>query len=664
VGRRLVVRLALLCAVLIPGLGGLGCGAAPLQRVVLVSIDTLRADHVGCYGARAARTPTLDGLAARGVRFAAAISPVPLTLPSHTSLMTGLDPPHHGVRHNSVFRLAGDVPTVAERMQAAGFATAAFVGAFVLEARFGLDRGFDVYDDRMAGRRSGEVGYAERPADQVVDAALAWLEDAPPRFFLWVHFYDPHQVYAPPPGFTDFQLGRLLAALEERFGEGGTLVLATSDHGESLGEHGEPTHSYSLYDATQRVPLLLAGSGVPAARVVETQVRLQDVAPTLLGLAGAEPLAGATGQDLAPLWEGGARAEERVAYAETLATRLDNGWSPLFAVRSGGFKYVRAPRPELYDLAADPRERRNLADADPARSAALSRLLDEHLVGARPLTPDVDTSPEEIARLESLGYVVPSASAFAGDPTRVEGPDPKDRMGFLALIARMGTALEEGRAAEILGELDRTGEQGPIARSLRARAAVEAGDLVRAEREARAALEGNPGRPDFLVMLARALELQGRDAEARTTFEEARVRQPEAAAAHLGLGRIAQRGGDPAGAAAHFERALAAREGSPEAAWRLALLHLQAGRSQEADRVLAGVPAEDLADAEAALTLARAEADAGLEDRARARLQGVLARLGPSGAARWRDEAAELARRLGVPMPAGPDEDGPAPQGG
>ncbi len=259
-----------------------GCRQQPVlpERIVLVTVDTLRADHVGAYGAAQARTPTFDAVAAQGVRFETAISPVPLTLPTHASILTGRTPPAHGVRHNSVFKLADGIPTLAERMRDAGFATAAFVAAFVLDRQFGLGRGFETYDDQMAGHPSGgsSISYAERPADAVIDAALGWLAGAPDRFFLWVHLYDPHAEYAPPLGFAaafprspydgeiafaDAQLGRLVAEIDRRWDPARTLLVFTSDHGESLGEHGEPTHGYTLYDATQRVPLLMRGPGLP-----------------------------------------------------------------------------------------------------------------------------------------------------------------------------------------------------------------------------------------------------------------------------------------------------------------------------------------------------------------------------------------------------------------
>src|SRR5262249_25771573 len=242
-----------------------------------------------------------------------ALSPVPLTLPSHATIMTGLDPDRHGVRHNSVFSLPPGVPTLAERLRARGFATSAFVGAFVLDRRFGLARGFDVYDDQLRDRRGAVVGFAERRAGEVTDAFLRWLASAPPRFFAWLHFYDAHASYDPPEGFklsfpndlysgeiayVDAELGRALEGLSARFDPRGTLVLVTSDHGESLGEHGELSHSYGVYEATQRVPLIVHGPGWARGRVVGQSARLADVAPTLLAQADAAPLEGASGRDL------------------------------------------------------------------------------------------------------------------------------------------------------------------------------------------------------------------------------------------------------------------------------------------------------------------------------------------------------------------------------
>jgi len=518
----------------------------------------------------------LDTIAAEGVRFDVAVSPAPLTLPSHASLMTALDPPDHGVRHNAIHRLGDGIPTLAEHLRAANYATAAFVGSLVLDGRFGLARGFDVYDDAMAGRVSAKVGFAERPADRVVDAALAWLDAAPDRFFLWVHFYDPHANYKPPPGFasafasrpyageiafTDAQLGRLVGELRERWPEGGTLLVVTSDHGESLGEHGEPTHSHSIYDATQLVPLLMRGPRVPRGRAVASPVRLVDVAPTLLALAGADPLPDVAGRDLRPLIDG-SEAGERVAYLETLATRLDYGWSPLLGLRTARYKYIRAPRPELYDLRRDPAERRDLAAAKPEVVARLDRLLSQRLAASAAPRADarlaVGLSEADRARLRSLGYVVPARAAAAAPSDAVGGPDPKDEIGLLQVLGAAQKDADAGRLAAALERLAGVQDGGTATSAMRAAIAVATGDYALAERDARSVLGREPDRPDILIILGRALAGQGRLAEARAAFEAAALLDPGSSTAHRYLGRVQEgldrRAADALGAASREPR--------------------------------------------------------------------------------------------------------------
>jgi arylsulfatase A-like enzyme len=624
------------CALAVPTLlAGLGCGPAPApapERIVLVSVDTLRADRVGCYGARGARTPHLDTIAARGVRFEAAISPAPLTLPAHTSLLTGRDPPAHGVRHNSIHRLAPGTPTLADRLAAAGYATAAVVGARVLERRFGLDQGFSRYDDDVRGRPRGATGFAERPADAVVDAALAWLASAPDRFFLWVHLYDPHRPYAPPPGFAsgfanrpydgevafaDSEIGRLLAAVRERWGEAGLLVVATADHGESLGEHGEPTHSYSLYDATQRIPLLMRGPGIAEGLSVEQPVALADVAPTILAMAGAAPLDGATGRDLGP-WIRGSPGEPAAVYLETLATQLDFGWSPLLALRTDRFKYVRAPRPELYDLAADPGELRDLAAERPEVVRELDAELARRVAAAAPPVPaGIDAATR--AELRELGYVAADPSVDAERLGRVGGTDPKDARGVLEGLTEAQIALHEGRVEAAFALLRPLGD-GPVVAAQRAAAAVGLGRYEEAARDARTALAVQPERDDIRLILAQGLLGLGRAAEADA--ELARLGPSETAAAPwaaLRRARSLEAAGDAAGAiatlehahrrhpeelalagafgglleeAGRLEEALAVREsalrrdpGSPglrnDVAWTLALLRRDLDRAEE-----------------------------------------------------------------------------------
>ena len=361
-------------------------------NVVLITIDTLRADHLGATGSpRDTQTPTLDALAGEGVRFANAISTVPITLPSHTSILTGLYPPHHGVRHNSTFRAAPELETIAERFQATGYATRAVVAAKVLDARFGLAQGFDVYDEPAeGGERASAASFVERDAAAVTDAAIAQLAQVDRPFFLWAHYYDPHRDYAAPQRFrgrfpndpyaaevayVDEQIARLVAALRERGSFDRTVIAVTSDHGEGLGEHGETDHAYLVYEATQHVPWILRGPGIPAGRVVDTVVSNAAVAATLAQLAGVGALARADVASAVPLWSESAARAESWAYSESLAGQLEYGWAPLYAIRRAGEKFIQAPGDELYDLARDPGELRNLLEAPSPKPDALQQVL-------------------------------------------------------------------------------------------------------------------------------------------------------------------------------------------------------------------------------------------------------------------------------------------------
>ncbi len=671
----------------------LGCASEPAagpERIVLITVDTLRADHLGCYGAASAHTPHLDTLAARGVRFEAALSPAPLTLPAHASLMTGVDPPQHGVRHNSIHRLGSQLPTLAEGLRGAGYATAAFVGALVLDARFGLDRGFDIYDDQTSGRVSGSTGYAERRADAVVDAALAWLDSAPDRFFLWVHFYDAHAAYAPPPGFAsafpgepyageiafvDAEIGRLLSAIDTRFGSRGLLVVATADHGESLGEHGEPAHSHTLYEATQRIPLLLAGAGLPAGHVAPGPASLIDIAPTLLAWVGAPPLPTARGSDLRIVMRG-AQLAERPIYMETLATQFDFGWSPLLALRVGRFKFVRAPRPELYDLISDPDETRNLAGEQPERLARMDAQLDAWSQATLAST-SASVPAGDRARLRSLGYVVPEDVSPEISWGRVGGPDPKDRIGLLDELAHAQEEIQTGRPAEALARLDALTEGGAHVVLLRAAAALASGDARRAEREAQAVLDAEPARTDARILVARALDAQGQvDASDRVL-----AGLPSEVAPAPWVALRAARAELAAGETVSAARRLAFARGRHPDDPRLALRHAHAlealGRAEQALSAReaahaaapdAVAPANDLAwslaslgrDLDRALALAQTAVERGGDDPAlldtlvtvqlargdAAAARATLARALPVARGTTREHLLELERRL------------------
>jgi arylsulfatase A-like enzyme/Flp pilus assembly protein TadD len=636
-GRWLAAALAVLAL-----LAGCAREAVPVgpARFVLVTIDTLRADRVGCYGSADAVTPTLDALAARGVRFETAISPAPITLPAHASLLTALDPPEHGVRGNGHYRLREELPTLGERFEAGGFETAAFVSAFVLDRRFGLARGFAHYDDRV-GLQDLDEGVASRPADQTVDAALAWLREAPERFFLWIHLYDPHQPYAAPEAwrarllgrpyeaeiaFADAELGRLLAALDARFGPAGHVVVVTADHGESLGEHGEPTHSFTLYEATQRVPLLMAGPGLPAGRVVEAgPVRLADVAPSLLELAGLPPLAGTTGRSLLPLVRGEPESEPRLAWVETLATQLDFGWSPLFGVRTAEHKYIRAPRPELYALASDPGEEHNLASEEPERVRALDALVAAR-EPARHAVPNLAPDAAVAEQLRALGYVG-GATAGGGTPFgEVGGADPKDHLESLDRMHRALVALQAGHPVEVLEILAPLGEAGLEVERLRGEAALRAGRYAHAREAVERARRLNPGHSQSFVLLGRVAEAEGRRDEAEAAFRRALALEPATAEAWTGLGRVAEAEGRRDEAAASYTRASALARVAPESVWSLAALEIEAGHLAEARATLAELPQGLVASPEAAARLARAEQRAGRRDLATLRLDGALRR--------------------------------------
>jgi arylsulfatase A-like enzyme/Tfp pilus assembly protein PilF len=615
--------------------------APPPPSVLLVTIDTLRADHVGAYGASRAETPTLDALAARGVRFDTVIAPTPITLPSHTSLLTGTRPPRHGVRHNGSFRLRADLPTLAERLRGHGYVTAAVVGSVVLDARHGLDRGFDHYDDEVAravARKAGATGYAERSATEVAEAAIAWLADLEREpFFLWVHFYDPHLDHrAPPPfaerladrpydaevAYVDHELGRLLAALEASGRLERTLVAVTSDHGESLGEHGETSHGMTLYDAALRVPWLLAGPEVPAGRVVSGIARSIDVAPTLLALVGAPPLGDADGDDLSGALAHSVLAAGREAYAETLLPALDYGFAPLHAVRNAEYLYVRAPRPELYVLADDPHQLddRSRRPEAAATMAALDARVARFLAETTEEVERIALDPDERARLRSLGYALPE------DSVDVTGLDPKDGLRLQPHVQRAARALAEARYAEAERDLRAFLDRAP--RSARAHGLL-ASVLLYTGRASEALEHANRAvalddRPSHRFTLRAEIRIvMGDHVGAVRDFEHAIAIDPDDAQAQVGMLWVRAREGDLATAARHAQRAFALAPGDAFLRWRVGAIWLEVGARARAiesfERAVALRPDYEMAHAWLAIELTRAgraEAARGHEARA------------------------------------------------
>jgi choline-sulfatase len=420
------------------------------EHVLIITIDTLRADRLGCYGNDRIATPNVDRLAREGALALEAAVPAPITRPSHVSIFTGLTPAEHGIRDNISRALAPEVPTLAEAFKAAGFATAGFVSSIVLSAQSGLGRGFDTFSDRFdlgatANDEARFLDILEKRGDVAVADAIAWLEGhARARTFMWVHLYDPHAPYEPPEPYasryadrpydgevawTDELVGRLDAALTRLGIRDRTLVALTSDHGEALGEHGELVHGFFLYEATLRVPLLLRGPGIRPGTRIPVVVRSVDLFPTLLALSGVAaprtPLVLA-GRSLAASVRGATSTiDEAPAFAESLTPRIHYGWSDLRSIRDGHWKFVLAPRSELYDLARDPGELHNLVNDEPARARALRSALERRLLSERSMTParPVDVPVELVEKLGALGYV------SGGVPARSRsGADPKDKV--------------------------------------------------------------------------------------------------------------------------------------------------------------------------------------------------------------------------------------------
>lgn len=433
-------------------------------NVLLVTLDTTRRDRIGCYGYARGRTPAIDSLAARGALFEDAVTSVPLTLPSHATLLTGVYPPRHGIRDNGRHALAAEHATLAEILKANGYDTAAFIGCFVLDARFGLDQGFDAYDFQVSssGLRPKMPDFNERPASDVTDAAIRWLAGRPetskrPPFFMWVHYFDPHQPYESPLAgdaafagrpydaeiaFVDAQIGRLLADIARRGLAERTLVVVAADHGEALGEHGEPTHGLFLYESTIRVPLILSCPTLfpGPCRVNDQVVGLADVFPTLLDLLGIAAPGSVDGRDLV----GAAADPARAIYIETHSPFYLAGWSPLEGLRTHGSKYILAPEPEMYDLAADASESANLHASRPPALATLEEGLADLRGGwGSSETAERELTDEEIERLRALGYVQTGGHEASGPL-----PDPKAMVAIYNQSLEAEHAYETGRFEE------------------------------------------------------------------------------------------------------------------------------------------------------------------------------------------------------------------------
>jgi len=630
---------------------GDGARAHRGPNVLLVTLDTLRADRLGCYGRSAAMTPVIDRLASEGTVLLAVSAPTPVTLPSHATILTGSYPPGHGVRSNGVFTLAPDRQTLAETLSAAGYRTGAFVSAFVLDHRFGLDQGFQTYDDELPERDPvARFAYmAERRADRTCDRLIAWLETgtgAGRPFFAWLHLFDPHQDYMPPEpfleqfdhdpydgeiAFTDFQLGRVLAALRRLEHEEQTLVVVTADHGQSLGEHGEDTHGLFIYEGVIRVPLVLHLPGtVPGGALCAEPAHLADLAPTLLELVGLP--AGQMGNQVqgrslaaAVCGDGRGAAGTSRLYLETWHPRYNYGWSELTAIISGGQKYVRAPTPELYDLESDPAELDNLLLRGGGEwhrrgdelSAELDRLM-ENLAADGPPAVAAGTADDEVReKLLALGYVTggPGEGSVLSGPA----PDPKDMVHLEEQLFLGATLTQMERYEEAVEVYLGVIAQSPGGHNVRFKVGYLLQLLDRhdeAEEHYLAALryfpeaeeshynlgviclrqERYPEAVDYLSRAARlaptnalfqldygeALFRSGLVDKAASVFRHAAELDPQLARAQFNLGLVAASKGDLVRAESAYRRTLELEPDNAEAHFRLATCLNAVGRGAEA----------------------------------------------------------------------------------
>jgi arylsulfatase A-like enzyme/Flp pilus assembly protein TadD len=575
---------------------------------VLVTIDTMRADHVGAYGYTAARTPSLDRLANEGTRFDRAFATAPITLTSHASLLTGRYPPGHGARDNGT-PMRGNVPTLGTVLHDRGFATAAFVAAFPLDRRFGLTRGFDVYSDRMPRSSDGRL-QNERPGRQVVDEAIAWMNGRDARFFVWVHLFEPHAPYGDPVrdagrpavaryddeiATADRETGRLIDALGSRLRD--TLVVVASDHGEAFGEHGEIGHSLFVYDTTLRVALLFRGPGVPAGRTAAAPVSLVDVVPTVMGLLGLSRL-DADGIDLRPVIDG-APGPARELYAESFAPLVDFGWSPLRTVRQGRWKAIAAPRPELFDVERDPDERDDLAvQSTDATKAALAGLLSraDRYSGSdlpaadRPAAGGSGQSTDDArSRLSALGYVQGGRATVRGRP------DPKDRRGLAARIAQVTSGEITGDALVVSLRSILREDPGNGQMHLRlGDALIGRGSIPEAEAQFAAALSAEvPGADPYIGLAFCQAKHGALDAALRTLRTADRI-DPANPVVLANIGVLEARRGQQRTAAAALRQALELDPDLHEARFNLALALARAGQragaAHEAQELLRRLP--------------------------------------------------------------------------
>lgn len=548
-------------------------------NLLFVTIDTCRADHIGCYGFRQAHTPVIDGLAAKGVRFNRAFCLQPLTLPSHATILTGTHPAFHGIEDNGLFRLPDKAETLAEVLSANGWETGAVISSYVLHRQFGLDQGFDYYDDGLsAQRRVDSAGFEEMEASGVSDRALAWLDkNQDKKWFLWLHYFDPHADYNPPQRFlsqgmatydgeiayVDFELGRVMSALKEHGLDDDTLVIVTADHGESLGEHGELTHGMFLYDSVMRIPMIFSlPDAIPGGRTAGQMVSVMDLAPTALSILGIDGPAQVQGRSLKDLLFSDPEGwQDEVMVMETAAPWYQYGWSPSKALRESDYKYIRAPHPELYDLENDPREKTNVLDRNRGRAEAMSRELKSMRaeLEANSLAGDSRLAMDEASRdkLASLGYLFTGSSK--GSEQAVMAPDVKDMVEVMGWIYDASALKKKGQIDEAIALLEKVLERSPDNKRALNRIGTWYGqkhDYQNAEKYLQELIRIDPDFTDAYLNLGQIYADSNRLDQATAMAQTVLTKSPRSAKAQNLLGFVLFQAKDYRGAIAHFDKAI------------------------------------------------------------------------------------------------------------
>jgi arylsulfatase A-like enzyme/Tfp pilus assembly protein PilF len=573
-------------------------------NVLLVTIDTLRADHIGAYGAKNVETPTIDRLALNGVLFENAYSQVPLTLASHTSLLTGTFPFHNGVQDFTGQPLKPEVRSVAQALQAQGYDTAAIVSSYVLDRSWGLNRGFGLYYDVFKGSSflENDPGLVERKAGPSVDEALQWVRKSRSKpFFLWLHLYDPHSGYDPPEPFrtrfadslydgeiayADHELGRVIAYLKARGLYDRMLIVLASDHGESLGEHGEKEHGFFVYHSTLHVPLVVKpplSSGI-LPHHVQGPVPIMGIAPTILGILKlrdpieqqfeTESLFASDLKDSTPV------------YSESFYSFSSFGWSPVRTINNRSYQFIEAPKPELYDLRNDPDENQNLVTDQPAVASVLHQQLTDLVLRYAPHDSPVDGAQLDasaVEKLRALGYMAYRSPVSAAD-LAAGLPDPKDKiLDFNTLLDGVdaGKRGDIDRERALLAQVQEHNAGMYLVPFLLGEAALKASDWKAAQESLERSLKLNPNFDQAMTALARALHQQGKDDEALQWLEKTLQANPKNLRAWYQKGWISVTS-DPDGAMLDFQKTLEIQPGFAMAHRDLGIILLQKGRFGEA----------------------------------------------------------------------------------